>query len=143
MNSYYDDDDDGNWHREGDNSSTVHDGVRRKTSIFSLMCEKDPLGPKAAVSFVGTMDECTYFFEVRTLAACAGAEPADQSLGPGGVFGVMWVSPRLLLQRLADHDQSDDCNSSIRGGRLRISAERDEPTRLAPNSELCPLVWYC
>ncbi|KAF2101390.1 mannose 6-phosphate receptor domain-containing protein [Rhizodiscina lignyota] len=66
-----------------------HDGVRRKSSILSLHCEKDPLAPKAHISFVGSMDECTYFFEVRTLAACAGVESANESLSPGGVFGVI------------------------------------------------------
>lgn len=69
--------------------------VRRKSSIISLLCEREPLapkGPQAAVAFVGaSQDECTYFFEVRSPAACAGAEIDSSSgaLGPGGVFGVM------------------------------------------------------
>lgn len=81
-------DDDDDW-RHRNNSSTSHDGVRRKSTILSLHCEKDPLAPKAHLSYVGSMDECTYFFEVRTLAACAGVETAKESVSPGGVFGVM------------------------------------------------------
>ena len=68
---------------------------RRKSTIISLLCEKEPLAPKAppaAVAFVGASeDDCTYFFEVRSPAACAGAETDSSggALGPGGVFGVM------------------------------------------------------
>ena len=68
---------------------------RRKSTIISLLCEKEPMAPKAplaAVAFVGASeDHCTYFFEVRSPAACAGAEtdPSGGALSPGGVFGVM------------------------------------------------------
>lgn len=44
----------------------------------------------AVASFIGTdPDECAYFFEVRSEAACAGSEPVEVGLGPGGVFGVI------------------------------------------------------
>ena len=64
--------------------------TRRKSTIISLLCDKDPLAPKAAVAFVAaSSDECTYFFEARSPAACGGIEVAEQTLGPSGVFGVM------------------------------------------------------
>jgi cation-dependent mannose-6-phosphate receptor len=66
---------------------------RKKSTIISLLCDKetiDPSGPKVTLSFVGTdEDECTYVFEARSYAACAGMETTPQQLGPGGVFGVM------------------------------------------------------
>ncbi|OCL10616.1 mannose 6-phosphate receptor domain-containing protein [Glonium stellatum] len=66
------------------------DDKRRKSTIISLLCEKDPLAPKASVAFVAASeDECTYFFEARTTAACGGIEVERQTLGPGGVFGVI------------------------------------------------------
>jgi cation-dependent mannose-6-phosphate receptor len=67
--------------------------VRRKNTIILLSCQKDPLGPKspkATISFAGEMD-CTYVFEAKSQAACAGIETTPQQLGPGGVFGVMYV----------------------------------------------------
>lgn len=67
--------------------------VRRKNTIILLSCQKDPLGPKspkATISFAGEMD-CTYIFEAKSQAACAGIETTPQQLGPGGVFGVMCV----------------------------------------------------
>jgi cation-dependent mannose-6-phosphate receptor len=86
-----DDDDDDNSHKK----PAHKDGKRRKSTIISLLCEREPLAiksPKVAVAFVGASeDQCTYFFEARSSAACAGIETTPQQLGPGGVFGVMCV----------------------------------------------------
>lgn len=68
--------------------------VRRKSTIISLLCQKDvlPTTPKVSVAFVGASeDHCTYFFEARSTAACAGIETTPSQLSPGGVFGVMSV----------------------------------------------------
>lgn len=65
---------------------------RRKSTIISLLCETDSLSPpeEATVAFVAASpDECTYFFEARSKAACGGIEKETQQLGPGGVFGVI------------------------------------------------------
>ncbi|KAI9810469.1 MAG: Cation-independent mannose-6-phosphate receptor CI-MPR [Pycnora praestabilis] len=78
-----DDDDDDRGSRKG--------GTRgRKSTIISLLCDRDPLSPKASVAFVGASpDDCSYFFELRSSAACGGATDAQQTLGPSGVFGVI------------------------------------------------------
>lgn len=65
--------------------------VTRKSTIISFLCDRDPSAPKAAISFVGTNDECTYMFEARSPAACGGASQANDagSVGPAGVFGLI------------------------------------------------------
>ncbi|KAI9749599.1 MAG: hypothetical protein M4579_006810 [Chaenotheca gracillima] len=64
--------------------------TRRKSTLISLLCERDPLAPRVAFSFVGSSpDECTYFFELRAQAACGGARDTQVGVGPGGVFGVI------------------------------------------------------
>jgi cation-dependent mannose-6-phosphate receptor len=66
--------------------------IRRKSTIISLLCQKEalPTTPKVSVAFVGASeDHCTYFFEARSAAACAGIETTPSQLSPGGVFGVM------------------------------------------------------
>jgi cation-dependent mannose-6-phosphate receptor len=63
-------------------------GERRKTTIISLLCEKDALA-KTSVSFVAAVDDCVYFFEGRSPHACGGVEAEIQALSPGGVFGVI------------------------------------------------------
>lgn len=64
--------------------------VRRKNTLIDFLCDRDPLAPAAAVSFVGSPDSCSYFFEVRSSAACGGiVRDTQEGLGPGSVFGVM------------------------------------------------------
>ncbi len=65
--------------------------VRRKTATFAFLCDRDPLETVAHVSFVGTPDQCAYFFKIRSPHACAGAEPHKPgSVGPGGVFAIIF-----------------------------------------------------
>ena len=92
-----DDEDDDDKHsdkRKGSNSK------RRKSAIISLLCEREPLDPKApkvAISFIDVSpDECAYFFEVRSPISCASRQTDVQgAVGPGGVFGIMFVSLNL------------------------------------------------
>lgn len=75
------------------------DGQRmRKSATISFLCDRDPLASSAAVSFVGVDPyECAYFFEVRSLHACAGAEPHQPgSVGPGTVFGIILLIAILV-----------------------------------------------
>ena len=69
------------------------DRKRRKSTIFSFLCDKDtydPSKPKVSVSFVAaSSDECTYVFEARSPLSCGGASQNEQAVGPGGVFGIM------------------------------------------------------
>ena len=87
-----DDDDDDDTGKGGKkHKSSGKDGERRKSSIISLLCERNPKDgdPPVTVSFVGTTDQCTYFFEARSKFACATAKVQSQPLGPGSVFGIM------------------------------------------------------
>lgn len=65
--------------------------VRRKSTIISMTCDRESLAAKAHVSFIGaSLDECTYFFEAKSIGACGGViQDTQQTIGPGGVFGVM------------------------------------------------------
>ncbi|KAF4469190.1 hypothetical protein FALBO_3888 [Fusarium albosuccineum] len=74
------------------------DTRRRKSTIISFHCDRDPGSTSASVSFVGTdPDECAYFFEVRSSHACAHAEPHKPgSVGPGSIFGLIVVIAVLV-----------------------------------------------
>ena len=68
--------------------------TRRKSSLLSLQCDRDPsVSTNPSLSFLGTLDHCTYFFEAHSRYFCGGAasSPEPGSLGPGGVFGVIIV----------------------------------------------------
>ena len=70
--------------------------MRRKSTLISFLCDKDTYDsskPKVALSYVGNSpDDCHYSFEARTPFACGGAAPVEQAVGPGSVFGIMFVS---------------------------------------------------
>lgn len=87
-----DDDDKDDWDddRKGHKDSKSKEPVRRKSTLISFTCDRDSLAPKVHLSFIGSdPDECTFFFEARSMAACGGVSEAQQTLGPGGVFGVI------------------------------------------------------
>ena len=80
---------------EDQDIDSLRSDSRRKSTIISFQCEHDPLAHKVHLSFVGaTHDECTYFFEAKSTAACGGVNQKEQALGPGGVFGVMYLNHR-------------------------------------------------
>ncbi|CAL3964778.1 hypothetical protein PZA11_002294 [Diplocarpon coronariae] len=82
---------------EGQVGATAEADSRRKSTIISFHCDKDPLATQATATFVGTdPDECSYHFEVLSRAACITAEPAKQSVGPGALFGIMGVIAILV-----------------------------------------------
>ena len=83
------DDDDDDDDDEDEPPKKKPTSVRRKNTIISMLCDKDPLAPLLALSFVGSPDECTYVFEARSSAVCGGVEAAKQTLSPSGVFGVI------------------------------------------------------
>ncbi|TWU73158.1 Cation-independent mannose-6-phosphate receptor CI-MPR [Metarhizium rileyi] len=71
---------------------------RRKSTTISFLCDRDPSSSQASISFVGVdKDECSYFFEGRSIHACAQAEPHKPgSVGPGSVFGIILVIAFLV-----------------------------------------------
>ena len=89
---HHDDDDDDD-DKKDDSKSGHHKSPpdpRRKSTLISFLCERDSLAAKAHISFIGTSpDECAYFFEARSMAACGGVIATQQSVGPWGVFAVI------------------------------------------------------
>ncbi|KAG5981037.1 hypothetical protein E4U54_006695 [Claviceps lovelessii] len=81
-----------------DKSSDKEATTKRKSTTISFLCDRDPSTAQAAFSFVGVSpDECSYFFEARSIHACAGAERHKPgSVGPGSVFGIILVIAILV-----------------------------------------------
>ncbi|KAM0720552.1 hypothetical protein Q7P37_004688 [Cladosporium fusiforme] len=87
-----DDKDDDDKKKDSDKKSDSDKSTRRKSTIISMLCDRDPMSPQLTLNFVGAdADECAYFFEARSSAACGGIEVAKQTLSPGGVFGVIAI----------------------------------------------------
>lgn len=82
---------------EDDDKNPATKSGRKKSTLISFHCDKDPLAAQATATFVGTdPDECSYHFEVLSKAACITAEPAKQSVGPGAVFAIIGVIAILV-----------------------------------------------
>jgi cation-dependent mannose-6-phosphate receptor len=80
-------------------SSKPSASTRRKSTLLSFQCDRDPLLTEhPQISFVGSPDHCTYFFEVRSRYACGGVISSGESgsLGPGGVFAVIMAITILV-----------------------------------------------
>ena len=88
-----DDDDDDDKDKKKPSHTPPHTSPsdsRKKSSLISFICDRDSLSP-AHVSFIGASpDECTYFFEARSSAACGGAVAPTASVNAGGVFAVIF-----------------------------------------------------
>ena len=71
--------------------------TRRKSTIIAFVCDHNPGSTQASLSFIGTdPDECSYFFDARSIHACASAEPHQPgSVGPGSVFGLILIIKTL------------------------------------------------
>ncbi|QPG76506.1 hypothetical protein FOA43_003895 [Brettanomyces nanus] len=53
--------------------------TRRRSSLLLFSCDRE-IQSKAKVSYIGSADDCAYFFEVRTIHACATA-PTGENMG--------------------------------------------------------------
>jgi cation-dependent mannose-6-phosphate receptor len=87
INRGKDDDDEDEPKRKPSAKST-----RRKSTLISFVCDQSPLlVTHPSVSFVGSLDHCAYWFEVRSRHVCGGTTTSDTkgTLGPAGVFGVI------------------------------------------------------
>ncbi|KAL9044588.1 MAG: hypothetical protein Q9214_002285 [Letrouitia sp. 1 TL-2023] len=94
------DDDDRKSHKGKDKDKDRHkdDNVRRKSTLISFSCDQNLGTGKAHLSFIGASpDECAYFFEAKSVAACGGVVEAPSGLGAGGVFSVMFATPFPLF----------------------------------------------
>ena len=65
---------------------------RRKSTLLTFACDTSPLlSTRPAINFLGSLDHCTYMFEVRSRNACGGTTASEErgTLGPGAVFGLI------------------------------------------------------
>ncbi|KAF8445171.1 mannose-6-phosphate receptor binding domain-containing protein [Terfezia claveryi] len=62
-----------------------------KSAIISFLCDRELGSGKADVAYVGEASDCSYFFEIRTLHACATIQTPDgeEGLSPLAIFAVI------------------------------------------------------
>ena len=136
-------DDDDEDEDDGKRRKGNKDSERRKSTIISLLCERNPKDgdPLVTVSYVGSVDECTYFFEARSTAACATTKVANQPLGPGSVFGIMYafLPSSVYLELRLTNLQCPRHYPRLPHRWYHVPAHRAASARMAPAPELLPL----
>lgn len=67
------------------NGSTCPNGVDRRSSILNFVCDHTVNNKKAKINFLGSLHDCSYFFEVRSIYACPTSTTKNQ-INVGGIF---------------------------------------------------------
>ncbi|RLV94298.1 Mannose 6-phosphate receptor-like protein 1 [Spathaspora sp. JA1] len=65
----------------------------QKSTILTFTCDRELMDSKAHISFVGQMNNCSYFFEVRSHDACPTAPKTNES-------GAIWIFLLIVLAAL-------------------------------------------
>ncbi|EGW35063.1 uncharacterized protein SPAPADRAFT_133026 [Spathaspora passalidarum NRRL Y-27907] len=65
----------------------------KKSTILTFTCDREMMNSKASISFVGQMNNCSYFFEVRSHHACPTAAKTNET-------GAIWIFLLIVLAAL-------------------------------------------
>lgn len=73
-----------------ENGDTCPNGVDKKSTLLNFICDKD-IPTKAQISFIGSLHDCSYFFEVRSIHACPASLKSNDINVLGIFFGIFFV----------------------------------------------------
>lgn len=71
----------------------------KMSTLISIKCDHDLAASHAAISFIGSPDNCTYFFEARSVHACP-ASNKEESMAPVPIF-LVFCGVAVLVYALA------------------------------------------
>lgn len=75
------------------NGDKCPNGVDRKSTLLNFVCDKE-LSSKAQITYIGSLHDCSYFFEVRSLYACPTSNKSNEVNLLGifvGIFAVFFL----------------------------------------------------
>ncbi|CCH60027.1 hypothetical protein TBLA_0C02150 [Henningerozyma blattae CBS 6284] len=100
------------------NGDICPNGKDQKSSIFNFVCDKELTNKMAKVNFLGSFNDCGYFFEVRSIYACPTSNSSNEVNVLGIFVGIFFVFflVELIRRRFLNtsHDSLID-RSSTRG----------------------------
>ncbi|SCV04573.1 LANO_0G11034g1_1 [Lachancea nothofagi CBS 11611] len=73
-----------------ENGDMCPNGVDRRASILNFVCDKE-ISTKAQINFVGSLHNCSYFFEVKSIYACPTSHKSNDVNVLGIFFGIFLV----------------------------------------------------
>lgn len=92
-----------------ENGSTCPNGKDRKSTLLNFVCDRE-ISSEAQISYVGSMHDCSYFFEVRSVYACPTSNKTNEVNVLGifvGIFAVFFIvefaGRRWLYEKMKGH----------------------------------------
>ncbi|SCU90013.1 LAME_0E06656g1_1 [Lachancea meyersii CBS 8951] len=73
-----------------ENGDLCPNGVDRRATLLSFVCDKE-IQSKAQISYVGSLHNCSYYFEVRSVYACPTSHKSNDVNVLGIFFGIFLV----------------------------------------------------
>ncbi|EDO18302.1 hypothetical protein Kpol_1039p54 [Vanderwaltozyma polyspora DSM 70294] len=100
------------------NGSMCPNGIDRKSTLLNFVCDRE-IQSKASINFLGSLNDCSYIFEVRSIYACPTSNQKNEVNVIGIFFGIFFVFfmveyiRRKMTKMLSDNRISSG-NSSAR-----------------------------
>lgn len=73
-----------------DQGSLCPNGIDHKSTLLNFVCDRD-ITARAQINYIGNMNNCSYFFEVRSIYACPTANKSNEVNVLGIFFGILLV----------------------------------------------------
>ncbi|CAR27433.1 hypothetical protein ZYGR_0I07080 [Zygosaccharomyces rouxii] len=92
-----------------ENGSMCANGRDRKSTLLNFVCDKE-IASEAQISYIGSLHDCSYFFEVRSVYACPTSNTTNEVNVLGifiGIFAVFFIvefaGRRWLYEKVKNH----------------------------------------
>lgn len=76
-----------------ENGSKCPNNIDRKSTLINFVCDKE-ISAKAQITYIGSLHDCSYFFEVRSVYACPTSNKSNEVNVLGifvGIFAVFFL----------------------------------------------------
>ena len=110
-----------------ENGSYCPDGHYKKSSLLNFVCDRE-ITTKAQISYIGNLNNCAYFFEVRSVYACPTSNKTNE-INVVGIFvgiGIVFILVQYLRRSMQRRIMLKDNNTS--------SLDRDNNNTIRDNS---------
>ncbi|KAL6939944.1 hypothetical protein ACO0RG_003795 [Hanseniaspora osmophila] len=113
-----------------DNGDFCPNGIDKKTTLLNFVCDKE-ISSRAQINFIGSLHNCSYFFEVRSIYACPTTVVKDDYNVIGiflfiiVVFGVVECGRRRLTKFVHSNRVSNGINGSNGDNRVYMHNENN------------------
>lgn len=109
--------------------SKCPNGVDRKSTLLNFICDRD-ITARAQINYIGNSNNCSYFFEVRSIYACPTANKSNEINVLGIFFAIIFVFTlvevcRRWIKKKIEHNSLSGRIMLPRGNQLYDNTNND------------------